>query len=287
MEYKDILYEKTDEVIRLTMNRPEKLNALSFEMLDEMVDALHRAEDDDDVKVIILKGNGTSFSSGIDLTQVGYIYGFGDGKTPEGRRRPSQRARLKFDRHMLECFQAFLYSIKPIISQVHGYCIGGGANLVEASDLAICAEDAKIGHPEQRFGFGGSTFMLNLEMILIGPKKAREMALLGELIDGKEAERIGYVNKAVPLDKLEEEIEKWAKKVCLIPKDGIIIGKAFNQLALDSLGMTSQFIQGYIGHTMGTNLRFEANEFNFFKERRDKGSKAAVHERDERFSKIK
>ncbi len=159
--------------------------------------------------------------------------------------------------------------------------------MVEVSDLAVAAEDARIGHPEQRFGFCGASFILNLELILYGPKKARELLLFGELMDGKEAERIGLVNKAVPADKLEEEVDKSARKVCLLPKDGIVMGKVFNQLALDSLGMTSQLIQGYISHSFVTNIKYEPDEFNFFKQRRDKGAKAAVHERDSWFAKVK
>ena len=77
MAFQDIIYEKEDNIARIIMNRPQKLNAISFSMLDELVAALHKAEDDDDVKVIILKGNGTSFCSGVDLAGVGYVYGFG------------------------------------------------------------------------------------------------------------------------------------------------------------------------------------------------------------------
>jgi enoyl-CoA hydratase len=130
-------------------------------------------------------------------------------------------------------------------------------------------------------------FLLNLEMLLIGPKKTRELCLLGELVDGKEAERIGLVNKAVPEDKLEEEVMKYARLICLQPIDGLVMGKAFNQLALEIYGMSAALTQGYIGHSYFTNISFESDEYNFFKERRDRGAKAGFHERDARYSKIK
>ncbi|MCX5999712.1 MAG: enoyl-CoA hydratase/isomerase family protein, partial [Chloroflexi bacterium] len=110
------------------------------------------------------------------------------------------------------------------------------------------------------------------------------MLLTGKIITGKEAAEIGLVNKAVPLANLDEETMKLAKAITLLPRDGIAIGKATRHLIYDRMGMISDFIPGYISHTMFTNLRWEPDEYNFFKERRDKGSaKEAFKQRDARY----
>ncbi len=113
------------------------------------------------------------------------------------------------------------------------------------------------------------------------------MCLLGEAISGVEAERIGWASKVVPPDKLEEEVDLVAKQICNLPKDGIAIGKASNHWILDILGLTQGWAQGYLTHTMFTNLRYEPGEWAFVKERRDKGARAGFHERDERYEMVK
>jgi len=170
------------------------------------------------------------------------------------------------------------------IAQVHGHCIGEGACISEMSDIVIVADDAHISHAEQRLGFAGSGLNLVPLFQMVGYKKARELVLTGRAMDGKEAERIGWATKSVPFAKLEEEVEKMAQEICLLPYDGIAIGKASNHLILDILGLTQGWLQGYLSHTMFTNLRFEAGEFNFVRQRRDEGVRTGVHKRDERYS---
>ncbi|RLB31748.1 MAG: enoyl-CoA hydratase/isomerase family protein [Deltaproteobacteria bacterium] len=287
MSTETLIYEKEDyeegSVVTITMNRPETLNALSIEFSREIDAALQKAEEDDDVKAIILKGSGKAFSAGYDLTRVYFVYGGGSGKPEDKNRRPSQRARLAYDRWRSESLRRIFLLNKITIAQVHGYCIGGGLYMSLCCDMTIAAEDAKIGHSEQRLGFAGAMYVFPIEMMLIGQKKARELLLTGKLIDGKEAERIGLVNRAVPADQLDEETKKLAKAMTLLPRDGIAIGKACARLAYDSMGLTSAFGQGYIGHTLFTNVRFEPGEFNFLKRRRDVGVRQAVKERDERY----
>jgi enoyl-CoA hydratase len=149
--------------------------------------------------------------------------------------------------------------------------------------MTIAAEDAKIGHSEQRLGFSGAMYVFPIEVALIGQKRARELLLTGKLIDGTEAERIGLVNQVVAPDQLEAETRKLARSMTLLPRDGIAIGKATARLAYDSMGLSSAFGQGYIGHTLFTNIRYEEGEFNFIKRRRDVGMRDAVKERDARY----
>jgi len=285
MSYQYVIYEKDGAIARITLNRPEKLNVIDFPgqggICDDLYAALDEAADDDEVKVVILRGAGRSFCAGHDLTTVGFIYGFGTGQP--GERRPSQRIRLKVDRQWMERHLKLLLHPKITIAQVHGHCIGEGALMMEMCDIAVAAEDAQISHAEQRLGFAGSGLNLLPLYLSVGLKRARELLVTGRTVSGKEAEAMGLVNRAVPLDRLEEEVERYAREATLLPADGIAIGKASHHWILDILGATQGWAQGYVTHTLFTNLRFEPGEFNFFKARRDKGARAGFHERDERY----
>ena len=287
MSSETLIYEKEDfeegSMVTLTMNKPETLNALNIEFSREIDEALTEVEQDDDVKVVVFKGSGKSFSSGYDLERVYFVYGGGTGKVEDKSRRPSQRSRLAYDRWRSESLRRIFLLNKITIAQVHGYCIGGGLYMSLCCDMTIAAEDAKIGHSEQRLGFSGAMYVFPIEVALIGQKRARELLLTGKLIDGKEAERIGLVNQVVPADQLEAETRKLARSMTLLPRDGIAIGKATARLAYDSMGLSSAFGQGYLGHTLFTNIRYEPGEFNFIKRRRDVGMKEAVKERDARY----
>ena len=288
MDYKYIIYEKEGQIARLTFNRPEKLNTFDFPkdkgICYEVEDCLREAEWDDDLKVIILKGAGRAFCAGHDLTRVYKVYEEFDAEP--GKKRPSQRARLTTDKTwMRDLYQMLLLHSKVTIAQVHGHCIGEGILMLAHCDLAVVAEDALISHAEQRLGFAGSGAPLVPLYQTLGYKRARMMLLTGDAISGIEAERIGLANKAVPADKLEEETEALAKKICLMPRDGIAIGKASNHMICDILGLTQGWNQGYLTHTLFTNLRWEDDEYNFIKQREKKGVREGVHKRDERYIK--
>lgn len=289
MNYRYVMYEKEGEIARLTLNRPDKLNTMDFPgdggIMDDFSCALDEAAGDDDLKVLIIKGAGRAFCAGHDLERIYKVYEEWDNEP--GKRHPSQRSRLLTDRKWLEVHQKILLHPRITIAQVHGHCIGEGAAIAEACDIAIVAEDAHISHAEQRLGFAGSGLNLLPLFQMVGYKKARWICLLGEVINGVEAERIGWASKVVSPDKLEEVVEQVAKQICLLPKDGIAIGKASNHWILDILGLTRGWAQGYLTHTLFTNLRYEPGEWIFVKERRGKGARAAFHKRDERYMRIK
>ena len=200
-----------------------------------------------------------------------------------GKRRPSQRVRLRLDKQWAAVNQRILLFSKVTVAQVHGHCIGEGATIAEMCDITIVADDAHISHAEQRLGFAGSGENLVPLFQMVGYKRARAMVLLGEAMDGKEAERVGWATKSVPADKLEEETNKIAKQLALLPADGIAIGKASNHLILDILGVTQGWLHSYLTHTMFTNIRFEDGEYNFIKTRGKKGARSAFHDRDDRY----
>lgn len=287
MEYKYIIYEKEGSAVRITLNRPEKLNTWDFPgqngIMDEFYSALDVAAKDDDIKSVVIRGAGRAFSAGHDLSTVGFVYGMGTGQP--GERRPSQRIRYQVDRAWYENHMKLFYLPKITIAQVHGYCLEEGLLIVEECDIAIAAEDAILGHRGQRIGAAGSAIpTLPIIIHTIGLKRAMDILLTGRDISGKEAAEIGLITKAVPAQDLEAEVERWVKMIDLLPKDGIAIGKVTRHMAYDSMGLTAGFIQGYVSHTMLTNMRWEPGEWNLFKERRDRGTKAAFKGRDARYA---
>jgi len=283
-ELDDLLYEREGNIATITLNRPDKMNALSFDMSRSLDRAIRAAEDDDDVKVVIIKGAGGNFSAGYDLTKVYHVYEQRD-KEP-GKRRPSQRARLYVDkRYLLDPLQQIFNCTKPTIAQVEGWCIGGGMYITLCTDITIAASDAKMSHREQRLAFAGSMFVLPLEIFLIGQKKTRELLLTGQTLSGDEAEKIGLINKSVPKETLDEEVKRYANAICLNSRDAIGIAKAFTQLCYESLGMSTGFTYGYISHSFSTNLRFEPDEYSFIAEREKTGAKKAFHILHDRFRK--
>ncbi len=155
--------------------------------------------------------------------------------------------------------------------------------MMESCDLAVVADDAQISHAEQRLGFAGSGLNLLPLYLTVGMKRARELLITGRTISGTEAVEMGLANHAVPIDHLDQTVDGLCAQISLLPADGIAIGKASNHWILDILGATSGLIQGYLTHTLFTNLRFEPEEFNFFRERRSSGTRTAFHARDERY----
>jgi enoyl-CoA hydratase len=275
-----VLYEKRDGKAYITFNRPDKRNALTYAAFDRMMACIDDAEQDDDVRVVIITGAGGHFSAGHDLAEIGSEYGF----DPSGKgRRPSQRARLNFDRRHLNQFRDLFYCSKPTIALVRGYCMGAGLHIVEACDLAIASDAARMGHPEQKAGLAGAAYMTAWNILAAGPKKARELLLIADMLKPEEAVQMGLVNKIVPDADLEAAGEDWAGRIAKLPRDAIAFGKAATNLALDSLGMTSQFAQGYVMHALSTNIRYEEDEYNFMKKRRDEGVRSASHGREERY----
>ncbi len=284
MAYKTVIYEKEGSVARVIMNKPHNLNAYCFfggEDAEEIWSAFDEAAEDDEVKVVIWKGTGRAFSVGHDLSKVGFVYGFGTGEP--GEKRPSQRIRLKLDRYCTEQTKKIFTHPKITIAQAHGYCIAGGLWNALLCDLITASEDATFGVTEQRMGFGGSGVQVALLVATVGLKRALDLLLTGKMIGANEAKEMGLVNYVFPPDKLEEETENLAQAMALYPRDGIALGKATRHLVYGAMGLLNSFDLAYVSHTMFTNLRYEPDEYNFFKQRRDKSTKTAWQGRDKRY----
>jgi enoyl-CoA hydratase len=272
-----VLYERDGGVAVLTLNRPDKLNAFNDDLYDALMSRLDEAEADDDVRVVVIKAAGRAFSTGHDLTQVSSVYeGWTVPKPGEKPRRPSQRTRLMTDRRRMHTRWHRLFNFPKItIAQVHGYCIEGACNMQILCDITVAAEDAVFNYQGQRLAAGGaSTLMVHLSH-LIGYKRARELILTGRNVSGVEAAQLGLVNHAVPADRLEAETMAMARNIAEIPRDAIVMGKFYTCLAYDMMGLNSAFNAFTIGHTLATNVRFEEDEYNFHKMRRDVGARDA------------
>ncbi|MBI2873073.1 MAG: enoyl-CoA hydratase/isomerase family protein [Chloroflexi bacterium] len=224
MAYQYLVEEHEGRVAILTLNRPEKLNALSQGLMEEFTQAIHSMKDDPETRVIIVKGAGRAFSAGYDLSPA----------ERRGRAHDSvyddwARLRATMERWM----EVWDYP-KPIIAQVHGYCLAGASQLAIMCDLTFVAEDARIGVPSIPIGGG---FISPMWCWLVGPKRAKEMTFMsGRQISGKEAELWGWANRAFPADRLEQEVRAIAHRIAKVHPDVLRMKKLAVNRVMDMQG---------------------------------------------------
>ncbi|OQX61591.1 MAG: enoyl-CoA hydratase [Desulfococcus sp. 4484_242] len=198
MEFECIIYEKGDSIATIKLNRPKVMNAMNKQLWLDFQVALEDAKTDSEIKVLIITGEGRAFSTGADL------------KDSKDRSLEDYRDYLV---ELQEASRKIIRFEKPTIAAINGYALGSGYELGLACDVRIAAEEAKIGSPEAKVTSSVTGGAMRLVQDLIGPGKAKELLFTAEYIDGKEAERIGLVNKAVPLDQLMDETMEMAKKM--------------------------------------------------------------------------
>ena len=257
-----VLWERTAWGVRLTLNRPDKLNALSAGLRDALTDAVADATADDGIRVIVIAGAGRAFCAGYDLSEQQPDSAWG------------WREVLRRD---VAATLAILHCPKPVIAQVHGFAVAGGLELAMACDLVVAAEDAQLGEPEIRFGSAPVTLLMPF---LIGQKKTRELLLTGDLVNGTEAARIGLVNRAVPGERLADEVDALADRLARVDPDVMAPTKLMLNRAMDAAGFAA-------AAEMGLDLQSFVNMSNASREfdaivRRD-GLKAALAWRDARY----
>ena len=198
MEFENIIYEKQGHVAIVKLNRPNVLNAMNKQLWLDFQAALEDVKQDSNIKVLIITGNGRAFSTGADL------------KESKTRSLEDYRDYLE---ELQEASKELIHFEKPTIAAINGYAIGSGYELALACDIRIAAEEAKIGSPEAKVTSSVTGGAFRLVQDLVGPGKASELLFTGEYIDGKEAERIGLVNKTVPLEQLQTEVRQMAEKI--------------------------------------------------------------------------
>jgi enoyl-CoA hydratase len=274
MEYENLVYEKReDRIVRLTLNRPEKLNALNTPLMNEIKGALEAAERDEDVRVIIIKGAGRAFSAGYDLTPPA--------KGEEPAKLPTELANKYHIKRNHDVWFTIWNLLKPVIAQVHGYCLAGASELAFMCDLTIMAEDAQTGYPPVR---SFSTPDTLFHPWMGGIKMAKRMLFTGDTISGKEAAACGMATMAVPADKLEEETEAIAKRIALISTDLISLTKGAINHSFELMGFRAALEYAAKIHDLSHTV---PSAQGFMKTRSEKGLKAALVERDEKFGDLR
>ena len=241
MDYETILYETEGGKARITLNRPEKLNALSAKLQRELNRALWEADNDSTVHVIILRGAGRAFSAGYDMTPMrpeqrprNEPPGAGDERYTHAYRG---MASYDDDAWQLERQQRDRMAIwdvhKPVIAQVHGYCLAGGTDVALLCDIVVAADDAVIGFPPVR-AMGSP--VAHMWTYLVGPQWAKYFSLTGDSVSGRQAAEIGLVLKSVPAEALEAEVESLASKIEKVDVELLGPNKRIVNMAMELMG---------------------------------------------------
>ncbi len=257
-----LLREETAWGIRLVLNRPAKLNAISAELRDALAGAIADAAADERVRVIAIAGAGRAFCSGYDLAEAA---------------PPTAWAWRDVLARDVAATLAIWSCPKPVIAQVHGYALAGGLELAMACDLIVAADDAQLGEPEIRFGSAPVTLLMPF---VVGQKKTRELLLTGDLIGAAEAERIGLVNRVVPGADLAAAVDALAAKLARVPPDVMAPTKLMLNRTMDAAGFAAAVELGLDLQSF-VNMSETAREFDAIV--RAEGLKAALAWRDRRY----
>jgi enoyl-CoA hydratase len=233
--FENIIYEVERGRARITLNRPEKLNALSQPLQTELNEALWEADNNRAVHCVIIKGAGRAFSAGYDLTGAGYTNQVSRVHSPDNEYRGYSS--IDDDAWQLERMQRLrmvLFDMhKPSIAQVHGYCLAGGTDVALLCDMIVAAEDARFGFPPAR---DLGALPNNMWLYHVGPQWAKRLTMTGDTVSGKEAQQIGLVMKAVPKEHLENEVEQLADRLAMIDPDLLSANKRIINMGLELMG---------------------------------------------------
>ncbi len=235
--YEHILFEMDGAMAHLTMNRPEKRNALSLAHMQELIDCLKSVGESKEAQIVVLGGNGPAFCAGHDLSEM-------VGRDPE------------FYRHLFDVCCELMETIQaipqPVIARVHGVATAAGCQLAATCDLVVAAEEARFATPGVKIGLFCSTPMVALSRA-VGQKKAMEMLLTGDFISAEEALAEGLVNKVVPSEELEAETEKLAGKIAEASPLVVGVGK---QAFYRQIEMPVEQAYAYTKEVMSFNASF-------------------------------
>jgi enoyl-CoA hydratase len=280
MDYQHIIYEQDGRKARITLNRPEKLNAMTPRTQREIEQALWDADGSADVHAIIIRGAGRAFSAGYDISMTANVEeAHAAGLGQEGRRG---RRDFDDDTWWLERDQRLRMAItdvhKPVIAQVHGYCLAGGTDLALLCDIVVAADDAVLGFPPVR---NQGSPVQHMWTYHVGPQWAKYFLLTGDQVSGAEAARIGLVLKSVPHEQLDAEVDALADKMCRIDPAVLSSNKRIVNIALELMG--ARTVQR-MSAEMDSRARLAPAVREFYRIIAEKGMKAALEWRDGAFA---
>ncbi|MBX3524309.1 MAG: crotonase/enoyl-CoA hydratase family protein, partial [Xanthobacteraceae bacterium] len=214
-----VVYEKDGRIARVTLNRPEAMNAIDMELPGELAAAIEQANADPKVHVIVLAGAGKAFCAGYDLS----LFAEAGGSNPGVQEMPWDPMKdYQLMMGFTEKFMAIFRSYRPVICKVHGFAVAGGSDIALCSDFVIMGEDAQIGYMPARVWGCPTTAMW---VYRLGMERAKRMLLTGDKINGKEAERLGLVLKAVPSIELDREVDALAERMASVPVNQLMMQK--------------------------------------------------------------
>lgn len=243
-----VLYEKADDIVKITMNRPDKLNAQNRQLLEELEAAFIKADKDNEVRVIVLAGAGRSFCCGHDLSALA-----------TGEVEPVEASLERQQRVFVDVHRTIRDVTKPTIAQVQGHCIAGGLMTATMCDLIVASDDAKFSNPVTRMTLVSTQLLV--EPWEMGVRRAKEFIWTGDPIDAGEAWRLNLVNRVVPREKLEEEVMKLAKKIALLPPFAVMLSKRSLNRTLDIMGQRDAWDYHFMAHMVARGAD-EMKRFN-------------------------
>ena len=262
-----LLDEPAGGVRRITLNRPGKRNALNHPLRGAILEALVAHDTDPDVRVTIIRGAGTCFSAGYDL---------GGGSDGHELPFPTTPGEGQWPRHVVDGWMGIWDLAKPVIAQVHGWCLAGGSELATGCDLVYVAEDARMGYPAVRFGVPDMHF----HAWFLGMRRAMEMMITGDAITGVEAVAEGWANAAFPVDELDEAVLAVAGRVAALAPEVVQLNKRAVHRQMEYMGMRAGLRAGTELCALGTHSVAMAD---FLEKARGGGLTAALQARDQPF----
>jgi enoyl-CoA hydratase len=272
--FEAVLYDVDGAIATITLNRPDSLNTFVPPMPDEIEAAVDRAVADRRVKVIVLRGAGRAFCAGFDF--AGGFHHWDQELTTEGEWDPGKdfMGATSTSLGPVPKLMSVWRSAKPVICQVHGWCVGGGSDLALCSDLVIASEDARIGTPYSRMW---GCYLTGMWIYRLGLTRAKEHALTGRPLSGRQAADIGLINTAVPFDRLEDTVRGEAERLAALPLSQLAAMKLIVNQAYENMGLSSTRVLGSVLDGLMRNTP-DAREWIGIAEREGVG--AAIAARD-------
>ncbi len=272
-QYETISYDVDGTRATITLSRPARLNTIVPPMPEEFEAAVGRATHDDRVKVIVVRGVGRSFCAGYDFADG--FHHWDDRITTDGAWDPGKDF-VYATAPVLSPTQQFMSmwrTSKPVIAQVHGWCVGGGSEMALCADIVVASDDARIGTPYARMW---GCHLSGMWIYRLGMAKAKEYALTGRPVSGREAAEIGLINRSVPFDRLEAEVADWVEHLSRVPASQLaamklIVNQAYENQGLHSTQLLGPVLDGLMRNTPDAHR---------FVELADEGVAAVIAERD-------